>query len=363
MTVADVSVVIAAYDAAACIGRAIRSLRGQTRAPREIIVVDDGSRDGTADVVRSFGGDLIVVRQENRGPGAARNAGVRRARSALVAFLDADDEYLPHTIATLERTMAEFPQAEVASGATLLVWRGDTLRTPAEDAVLGGTRRAGLLPDFFEAARRHPFVVCTNSVVVRRRAFETVGGFREDVRCGEDLDLWGRLAGRYPWAFVDEPLDVYHHSQANGSLSTSSLRTPLAEQPTDKFMPEERMRAQVRPALWGSYRRYRRDLLCAAARKSLANAQPGRARRVLAGIAPAPLSANWIATWLLARAPFARSALRAYHVARSAEGRRPSTTAPTVAVTPGASQAGDARASPATPASASSVRRTSSSSE
>jgi glycosyltransferase involved in cell wall biosynthesis len=316
MSTADISVVIAAYNAAPFIARAIRSLRAQSRRPQEIIVVDDGSCDGTSDVVRALGEDLVVVRQENRGPGPARNVGVQRARSTFVSFLDADDEYLPHAVETYERAMTDFPKANVASGATVLIWAGVASRRPAQDLVLGGSARAAILPDFFEVARRHPFVVNTNSVVVRKDAFVAVGGFREDVRFAEDLDLWGRLAGRYDWVFVDEPVNVYHFSPPNVYVSASRLRNPHPELPIDPFMSEERMRRFVRPELWASYRRYRRDKLCGAARASLARSEARRARRLLATIPPAPVSPNWLATWLLAHLPLGARLLALYHVVR-----------------------------------------------
>jgi glycosyltransferase involved in cell wall biosynthesis len=310
MRVADVAVIVPAYDAAGFLGRAIRSVRAQSRPPREIVVVDDGSRDGTADAARALGDDLVVLRQENRGPGAARNRGARAARASLLAFLDADDEYLPEALATLEDALAAHPEAEVASGATLRVSDRATTREPPE-GTLGAAGRAVVLADFFAAARRHTFVY-TNSVMVRRRAFDAVGGFREEVRFGEDVDLWGRLAGRYAWAYVDVPLSAYHHTAA----TSATLRTPDAGQPVDLLMPEERMRRFVRPGLWGSYRRYRRDWLCERARGALGRGARERARGLLAAIPPAPPSASWAATWLLARAPLGATLLGAYRGAR-----------------------------------------------
>ena len=93
------SVVIPAYNAAATVGQAIQSILDQTIRPAEIIVVDDGSTDGTAGAVAAMGREIIVIRQDNRGPGAATTAGFDRVVTPFVATLDADDLWLPQKIA------------------------------------------------------------------------------------------------------------------------------------------------------------------------------------------------------------------------------------------------------------------------
>jgi glycosyltransferase involved in cell wall biosynthesis len=297
MSALAVSVVIPAYDAAAFIHRSIRSVLAQTQPPAEIVVVDDGSRDDTADVAQRLSADVVVLRQSNRGPGAARNAGVRAARSELVCFLDADDEYRPEMIAALSSALADHPSADVASAALILESGGARTRHPAAGAIPTEAGRA-VLDDYFAVARRH-WIACACSVMVRKRAFEAAGGFREDIRFGEDVDLWCRLAGRSDWVFVDAPVCVYHHDPA----TSATLRTADALWPTDVLMDEARMRALVRPRLWRSYREYRRDFLAARARTALQRSGPARARELLAHIPPAPLTATWAATWLLAHAP------------------------------------------------------------
>ncbi|HOM77565.1 MAG TPA: glycosyltransferase family A protein, partial [Anaerohalosphaeraceae bacterium] len=89
----SISVVIPAYNCQAYIRRAIDSVLGQSRPADEIIVVDDGSTDGTAEAVRTYGAKVILIQQENAGVSAARNAGIRAASGDWIAFLDADDEW------------------------------------------------------------------------------------------------------------------------------------------------------------------------------------------------------------------------------------------------------------------------------
>ena len=312
-----VSLVIAAFNAEDFIARAIRSVLCQTLVPQEIIVIDDGSTDGTARVAAAFGGSVRVIRQENAGPGAARNAGIRAATGELVAFLDADDELLPDMVASLSAALMEHETAAVASGAYLYENVG-VRRRPEPGGVLGG-RTVGLIRDFFETARHHD-IANVGSVMARRRIVEQVGGFREDIRFGEDLDLWARLAGRHDWLFVDEPMFTYHHSQA----TSATLRTPESQKPVDFVMSEARMREHVREELWPGYRRYRRDLLLRQARTALSQGERSQSRLLLEAIAPAPVNVEWGITELLSRVgPLGPWSLHALAAARRlTHGRR-----------------------------------------
>src|SRR5579864_635699 len=112
------STVIAAHDCEATIGSAIESALAQTIAPDEVIVVDDGSADATADVVRGIASPLIVLAsQENSGPGAARNRGIEIARSIWVAFLDADDRWADDHAESLRGLILSFPNAKMVAGS------------------------------------------------------------------------------------------------------------------------------------------------------------------------------------------------------------------------------------------------------
>jgi glycosyltransferase involved in cell wall biosynthesis len=110
------SVVIPAFDAAATLEAAIASLRRQTQSPRRIIVVDDGSRDATAAVARGCGEDILVMVQANAGPGAATNRGMAAVDTPLVAFLDADDLWLPHKAAAQIDLLAGDPTLDGVCG-------------------------------------------------------------------------------------------------------------------------------------------------------------------------------------------------------------------------------------------------------
>lgn len=186
---ADVSVVIPAYRAAATIGRALAGVAAQTVRPRQVVVVDDGSDDDTAERARAMapemaGVALTVIRQDNAGAGAARNRGLAEATGAFVAFLDADDEWLPEK---LERSLAE-----LAAGDLTLVAHDFIRREP------DGREHTVRCADLFRAAEggsvyhglyRRGFIG-TSTVVARRQALVDAGGFDETLGTAQDFDLW-----------------------------------------------------------------------------------------------------------------------------------------------------------------------------
>ncbi len=211
-----VSVVIPAYNAADSIGGALASVFAQTFKEVEVIVVDDGSTDGTAAVVEAMGGRVTLIRQVNGGPGAARNTGIRASRGPLIAFLDADDCWLPHKIEAQVAYFRVHPQTGLLHAAT-------TGR--AEDA-------AG--PRVFDTHPRPPrhvfcdlfhtdYDIATLTVMVRRDVLDTVGLFdeRREVHV-EDWDLWLRIAARFPIGYLPQPAAV---RVGGGSMSADIEKT------------------------------------------------------------------------------------------------------------------------------------------
>jgi glycosyltransferase involved in cell wall biosynthesis len=166
--------VIAARDASATIGAALESVAGQSCRPCEIIVVDDGSTDGTADLVERQHSAVHVVRQANAGPSSARNRGLALAKGRLVGFLDADDLWPPGALESLREPFAGRPDAAAVQGCVADLWaerEGDPSAAP---------RRA----------------LNVGAALFRREALLAVGGFDAALRSGEDFDLWLRLRER-----------------------------------------------------------------------------------------------------------------------------------------------------------------------
>jgi glycosyltransferase involved in cell wall biosynthesis len=203
-----VSVVVPTYNYGRYLTGALASVLGQTHPHLEVLVVDDGSTDDTPEVVAPFLADRRVryFRRPNGGPAAARNFGVAQARGPLVAFLDADDRWLP---AKLAKQLACF-QAMAAPG---LVY-ARRLLIDAEGWQLEYRQpqlyRGWVLPRLF----RDNFI-CFSSVVVRRELLLAAGGFDTGVEHAEDYDLLLRLAQRAWVDFVDEPLVLYRTGHGN----------------------------------------------------------------------------------------------------------------------------------------------------
>lgn len=184
------SVVIPAHDGEATIGSAIESALTQTIPPAEVIVIDDGSVDDTSSVVRNIASPLIVlVRQENRGPGAARNRGIEIARSPWVALLDADDCWAKDHAESLRDLSRDFPDAKLLAGSYCELSSGRR-RIVAPD-------RSGecSLAQFLAGPGLSP--IHTSAVALRREFVSQIGGFASCFP-GEDVDLWFRclLANR-----------------------------------------------------------------------------------------------------------------------------------------------------------------------
>jgi glycosyltransferase involved in cell wall biosynthesis len=181
-----VSVVIPCYQQAQFLGDAIESVQAQTHPYYEIIVVDDGSPDHTAEVASRYPG-VRYIRQENRGVSAARNTGLRHSRGTYIAFVDADDRLLPQHCETSLMVFRQRPELGLVCGD--FRWfgaEGTWHRHTCSDQ-----------PDQYAALLRFGFI-WTHTVMVKRDVIRAVGGFREGLISGEDRDCWLRIARLYP---------------------------------------------------------------------------------------------------------------------------------------------------------------------
>jgi len=194
-------VIIPTYNRRELVQRAIGTVLAQTREVQEILVVDDGSTDGTGEALASAFGDRIrYVRQANGGVSSARNHGLRLARGRFLTLLDSDDEWLPEKT----QRQIEWLQARPDFGMALC----DVVRMDAEHRDVELFRRRELLPEdgmILKWVLVQPALVPA-SVMMRREVFDTVGGFDETLATGEDLDFHLRVAARWPIGIVEQPL-------------------------------------------------------------------------------------------------------------------------------------------------------------
>ncbi len=204
-----VSVIIPCYNQAHHLRGAVESALGQTYKQVEVIVVNDGATDATAEVAARFGDRIRYLEQENAGLAAARNAGLRHATGELVNFLDADDSLFPTALEHHVRAAAGHPEAAV--------FYGGVRRVDEEGNLLSEVPPAPLPRDVFHQLLALNPLPC-HSVVVRRSVLDPAGPFDPDLKACEDWDLWLRLAGQ-GCRFVPVPEARVVYRRYPGSMS------------------------------------------------------------------------------------------------------------------------------------------------
>jgi glycosyltransferase involved in cell wall biosynthesis len=218
-----VSVVIPAYNSSQFIAAAVESIQRQTFSDYEIIVVNDGSPD-TPDLetaLQPFSSKLHYLRQENRGPSAARNLGIRNARGRYIAFLDSDDVWLPHHLSEQIGHFGKDSRLGLVYANNAQIKNGEYLHDAFDRFPQTG-------PVTLESLLEYRCVVNTSSVVVVREALLDVGLFDEEMWRCEDFDLWLRLAERGVKMTYDPGVQVVHRLGAG--LASDKERMKRARQ-------------------------------------------------------------------------------------------------------------------------------------
>lgn len=197
----EVSVVLPTWNREALLARALRSVFSQTAPPGEVLVLDDGSTDGTERLVRDEFPGAKYARQENRGVSAARNRGIALANGAWIAFLDSDDEWLPRKLERQLAALRSAPGHLVAHTDEVWIRRGVRVNPRRRHAKHGGWIFRRCLP---------LCAISPSSALIHRSVFDTTGLFDEGLPACEDYDLWLRIAARFSVLYVDERLIVKH---------------------------------------------------------------------------------------------------------------------------------------------------------
>lgn len=192
-----VTVVIPAYNRAWSLAEAVDSVLSQEFRDFELIVVDDGSADGTPQLLGGYGEAIRVLRRENQGVSASRNAGIAAARGELIAFLDSDDLWLPGKLRRQVEFFASHPEALICQTEELWVKNGRRVNPGKRHRKRGGM--------IFEPSL-DLCLVSPSAVMVRREIFERVGLFDESLPACEDYDLWLRVSCRFPVHLIETAL-------------------------------------------------------------------------------------------------------------------------------------------------------------
>ena len=204
-----ITVVIPLYNKTDCIATALNSVLAQTYQDFEVVVVDDGSSDGGASVVERYTDPRIrLIRQANAGVSAARNRGIEEAKGEYVAFLDADDEWLPEFLAEIVALQKEFPDCKAQ--ATTYVQCQNGVKKNIILNRLPFTGEHGVLTNYFEVATHSNPPVCSICVCIERMLLQELGGFPLGIKSGEDLLTWARIATRTHWAYSLKPYAIFN---------------------------------------------------------------------------------------------------------------------------------------------------------
>lgn len=204
-----ISVVIPLYNKEKQIAHTIQSVFNQTFQDFEVVIVDDGSTDGSVSEVEKFSDSRIrLIHQKNAGVAAARNRGIEEAKGDLIAFLDADDEWKPEYLATQYHLSQKYPDCSVfVCNYEFRNTEGKVIPTIIRKLPFSG--EDGILSNYFEMAScSHP-PLWTSAVMVKKQAIQAIGGFPVGIKSGEDLLTWARLAVNVKIAYSRTPLAVF----------------------------------------------------------------------------------------------------------------------------------------------------------
>lgn len=194
-----ISAIIPTYNRAGLLARALKSVLSQTRMPDEIIVVDDGSTDETAEMIAREFSRVKCISQENAGVSAARNTGITASTGTWIALLDSDDEWMPKKLEQQVDALQQCPDLRLCHTEEIWIRNGRRVNQGLRHAKSGGMIFEQCLP---------LCAISPSSVLLKRDLLDEVGDFDESLPACEDYDLWLRICCEHPVLFVDDPLVV-----------------------------------------------------------------------------------------------------------------------------------------------------------
>ncbi len=204
-----ISVVIPLYNKEKQIAHTLQSVFAQTFQDFEIVIVDDGSTDNSVKEVKKFDDPrVLLIQQSNAGVSAARNRGIEEANGELIAFLDADDEWMPEFLQTILQLKKIYFNCKVWATSYFNSWNGNLL--PITLRKIPFFEESGILTNYFKVATYSHPPICSISVAVDKQVLKSIGGFPVGIKSGEDLLTWARLAVETNIAYSTRPLAIYN---------------------------------------------------------------------------------------------------------------------------------------------------------
>ena len=218
-----ISVIIPLYNKEAGIATALHSVLAQSYQDFEVVVVDDGSTDGSVAIVKTFNDPRIrLIQQQNAGVSAARNRGIEEAKGEYIAFLDAEDEWMPGFLDEIRALQEAYPDCRAQ--ATNYSFCSNGVKSPTILHKIQFEGERGILSNYFEVAScSHP-PVCSICVCIERKLLQEIGGFPVGIKSGEDLLTWARIAVRTQWAYSQKVMAQYNFDQI--SIKEPPTRIP-----------------------------------------------------------------------------------------------------------------------------------------
>ena len=298
------SVVVPLYNKERYVRRCLDSILAQKFSNFEVVVVDDGSTDHGLAILGVYDDPRIrLIRQPNGGVSAARNRGIAEARGQWIAFLDADDEYLPLFLQKVAACAKQFRDAG-AIYARAAWMKGESQVNQPRDHLQDTT----LLPDYLRfVADENGYEINSSAVALRRDVFDQAGSFPVGIKVGEDSDLWLRVAWSTTIAYLPEVLSIYHMEAGDSHWEEHTAREPYWVTTYQQWLGADRIPKHLVASAAGYYLKYQLEQVLAQSLRG----QRCAARRALARLwwrRSAPRRAvviafchAWLPQWLLRR--------------------------------------------------------------
>jgi len=288
-----ISVVIPLYNKEQYIGRAIESVLKQTVPSDDIVIVDDGSTDNSADEVEKFNDPRVrLIRQQNAGEGATRNRGVTESHNDLVAFLDADDEWKPNFLLEIQRLYRNFPACGAYATSYEIIDPGGTKSYPSLEGVPPAPW-IGIIPNLFKMLElSNPFF--PSSIAIPKDVYHDLKGFPEGIPQGADRMMWVCLGVQYPIAFSPSSQVLYHREAINRACNSRFTRDPVTAKLIDAMLENR----EVPLALIEDLKDYSASLKIQRVYHLVINGRAQEARELLGAIGSNRKYRNKILWWL-----------------------------------------------------------------